>query len=174
MPYGISDCKWDKALPLARFWEMVKSKAIPTANFVLFACGKFTIDLVNSNYKWRRYDMIWVKNNKVGFPNAKKQPMRNHETVLIFGQPGFRDKATYNAQKTPGGRKAGVVSKNNTNNVYRLKGSYTGMSDGMLHPGSVLCFNHDRGNNQKGYHPTMRSEERRVGKECRSRWSPYH
>ena len=24
-----------------------------------------------------------------------------------------------------------------------------------------------------GYHP-MRSEERRVGKECRSRWSPYH
>ena len=21
---------------------------------------------------------------------------------------------------------------------------------------------------------TMRSEERRVGKECRSRWSPYH
>ena len=22
--------------------------------------------------------------------------------------------------------------------------------------------------------PTSRSEERRVGKECRSRWSPYH
>ena len=24
------------------------------------------------------------------------------------------------------------------------------------------------------YDATMRSEERRVGKECRSRWSPYH
>ena len=24
------------------------------------------------------------------------------------------------------------------------------------------------------YVPNMRSEERRVGKECRSRWSPYH
>src|SRR3712207_9085566 len=23
-------------------------------------------------------------------------------------------------------------------------------------------------------HPGLRSEERRVGKECRSRWSPYH
>ena len=23
-------------------------------------------------------------------------------------------------------------------------------------------------------HPVLRSEERRVGKECRSRWSPYH
>ena len=25
-----------------------------------------------------------------------------------------------------------------------------------------------------GMHTTHRSEERRVGKECRSRWSPYH
>src|SRR5258705_3573711 len=25
-----------------------------------------------------------------------------------------------------------------------------------------------------GIHPVARSEERRVGKECRSRWSPYH
>ena len=24
------------------------------------------------------------------------------------------------------------------------------------------------------YEPPLRSEERRVGKECRSRWSPYH
>ena len=29
--------------------------------------------------------------------------------------------------------------------------------------------------NRKGnYSETLRSEERRVGKECRSRWSPYH
>jgi len=26
----------------------------------------------------------------------------------------------------------------------------------------------------KGTNVTTRSEERRVGKECRSRWSPYH
>ena len=26
----------------------------------------------------------------------------------------------------------------------------------------------------KEKHPIYRSEERRVGKECRSRWSPYH
>ena len=30
------------------------------------------------------------------------------------------------------------------------------------------------GNNKKGYWKIKRSEERRVGKECRSRWSPYH
>ena len=30
------------------------------------------------------------------------------------------------------------------------------------------------GNDNWGQQPFMRSEERRVGKECRSRWSPYH
>ena len=28
--------------------------------------------------------------------------------------------------------------------------------------------------NRKNEHIQLRSEERRVGKECRSRWSPYH
>ena len=28
--------------------------------------------------------------------------------------------------------------------------------------------------NPEGLAPVLRSEERRVGKECRSRWSPYH
>ena len=27
---------------------------------------------------------------------------------------------------------------------------------------------------EQGVDPVVRSEERRVGKECRSRWSPYH
>src|SRR5256885_15866315 len=29
-------------------------------------------------------------------------------------------------------------------------------------------------NARAGHHVGVRSEERRVGKECRSRWSPYH
>ena len=34
----------------------------------------------------------------------------------------------------------------------------------------VACANNDSETDA----PTTRSEERRVGKECRSRWSPYH
>ena len=30
------------------------------------------------------------------------------------------------------------------------------------------------GDPQSSYTARLRSEERRVGKECRSRWSPYH
>src|SRR2546425_13358915 len=36
------------------------------------------------------------------------------------------------------------------------------------HGGQITCFNRPEGG------ATFRSEERRVGKECRSRWSPYH
>ena len=32
----------------------------------------------------------------------------------------------------------------------------------------------DAGDDAEGQHIPCRSEERRVGKECRSRWSPYH
>ena len=32
----------------------------------------------------------------------------------------------------------------------------------------------EKGNKRKAEAELVRSEERRVGKECRSRWSPYH
>src|SRR6266496_5385137 len=39
--------------------------------------------------------------------------------------------------------------------------------------GAVLVGIKNAGDVRKGF-ATTRSEERRVGKECRSRWSPYH
>ena len=42
----------------------------------------------------------------------------------------------------------------------------------ILVPGSVVSELPQVGNTVEIY--TYRSEERRVGKECRSRWSPYH
>jgi hypothetical protein len=62
----------------------------------------FSVDLINSKYRWYRYDLVWQKNNKVGFLNANRMPMRNHEQVLVFGRPGFQKAATYNPQKIPG------------------------------------------------------------------------
>ena len=39
---------------------------------------------------------------------------------------------------------------------------------------AVLDEEHKKGNIEKVLPRENRSEERRVGKECRSRWSPYH
>ena len=46
--------------------------------------------------------------------------------------------------------------------------------DIMGHPEQSFRVIHITGTNGKGSTARMRSEERRVGKECRSRWSPYH
>src|ERR1035441_269580 len=43
-----------------------------------------------------------------------------------------------------------------------------------LQSGRVFRENLKRFESQPSAHDVQRSEERRVGKECRSRWSPYH
>ena len=37
-----------------------------------------------------------------------------------------------------------------------------------------IHLDRERAERESPYGTTIRSEERRVGKECRSRWSPYH
>ena len=41
-------------------------------------------------------------------------------------------------------------------------------------PGGAVVENLPANAGDTGSSPGLRSEERRVGKECRSRWSPYH
>ena len=77
-------------------------------------------------------------------------PMRNHEQILVFGRPGYRKHTTYIAQKSLGG-KVGVKTTNHKSSVYRDTGEYTHVSDGTLHPGSVLYFK-----SESGYHPTQK------------------
>ena len=52
-----------------------------------------------------------------------------------------------------------------------LAGERGGVRISTIHAGGV---NFDFGNSPREFTPDKRSEERRVGKECRSRWSPYH
>ena len=51
-----------------------------------------------------------------------------------------------------------------------------GKKDGLRHRGLPGLHHRDgvRGQERLQGRPRLRSEERRVGKECRSRWSPYH
>ena len=149
-PFGVTSCDWDTPIPLDSFWTMVERRSKQSANFVLFGCGKFTVDLVNSRRKWYRYDLVWYKSKKVGFLNANLMPMRSHESILVFSRPGFFKAATYNPQKTPGG-KASIKTRNHRSSVYRDKGEYTHISDGTRYPCSILSFK-----SETGQHPTQK------------------
>ena len=49
-PFGITACDWDVLIPLAQFWDLIDHRSKQAANFVLFGCGRFAVDLVNSKY----------------------------------------------------------------------------------------------------------------------------
>ncbi len=94
-PYGTTACKWDSIIPFAPMWEGIKRVLKPRGAVVLFGSQPFTSALVMSNPAWFRYEWVWRKNFSTGFANAHKQPLRNHENILVF----YTGSGTYNPVK---------------------------------------------------------------------------
>lgn len=84
LPYGLVDCQWDSVIPFDKLWAHYKRVTKPNGAIVLTSIQPFTTDLINSNRKWFKYEWIWSKNLPSGHLNAKKQPLRKHENILVF------------------------------------------------------------------------------------------
>jgi len=84
-PYGTTACKWDSAIPFEPMWEQLKRVIKPNGAIVMTASQPFTSALIMSNIKMFKYCWYWKKNRATGVLNAKKQPLRNIEEVVIFG-----------------------------------------------------------------------------------------
>ncbi len=98
LPYGVTQNKKDMKLPLDKLWKQYNRIIKENGCVCLFAQGKFFVELVNSNQKLFRYDLIWDKELKTGFLNAKRQPLRQHEQIAVF----YKKLPTYNPQFTQG------------------------------------------------------------------------
>lgn len=85
LPYGQTACKWDNLIDLGALWDefkrLRKSKHTP---FFFFCTTRFGYDLITSNKKWFRYDIVIEKSNIVGYLNGKKMPKRKHEMIYVF------------------------------------------------------------------------------------------
>jgi len=86
LPYGTTACKWDAVIPFADLWSEYRRVAKPKAAIVLTASQPFTSALIASNFKDFRYCWVWDKKKPSNFPLAKKQPMKYHEDVVVFGR----------------------------------------------------------------------------------------
>ena len=69
---------------------------------ILTATQPFTTQLISSNLKLFKYEIIWVKSRPNGHLEAKNKPMRKHENILIFSKGasanGCKNRITYNPQ----------------------------------------------------------------------------
>ena len=54
----------------------------------MFCNTKFGNELINSNPKWFRYDLVWYKGHGVSFLLANKMPMKSHEMIYVFSKEG--------------------------------------------------------------------------------------
>jgi len=98
LPYGKTSNEKDKPLPFGPLWEHYSRVIIDTGALLLFSQGTFFVDLVNSNRKWYRYDLVWDKQLKTGFLNAGRMPLRQHEQIAVF----YKRQPTYNPQFSRG------------------------------------------------------------------------
>ena len=104
LPYGVLNrknnrAKWDMVIPFDKLWQQYERIIKENGAILLFSQGMFSADLMNSNRKLWRYNLIWKKGNRVsGFLNANRQPLRNHEDICVF----FKKQSTYNPQMVVG------------------------------------------------------------------------
>ena len=84
LPYGLTDCKWDVALPLETLWKQYHRIIRPNGTAVLFGTEPFMSALIQSNKKEYSHQLYWQKNNKTGALLAKKQPLRCVEEIAVF------------------------------------------------------------------------------------------
>ena len=94
LPYGITACAFDVRIPFEPMWEQFKRVTKRNAAIALFSQMPFGAELIMSNRKMFRYEIIWEKSLAAGFLNAKKMPLRAHENILIF----YGALPTYNPQ----------------------------------------------------------------------------
>jgi len=155
LPYGTTTCKWDVIIPFEPLWEQYQRIIKDNGAIVLTASQPFTSALVMSNIKMFKYEWIWEKHKGTNSFLAKKQPLKIHENILVFGGKN------YYPQKTEGTpyKLRGSHNIHKEYSVYGNGGKPVGYAkdydSSKRYPVSVQKFsNHNQGKNN--YHPTQK------------------
>lgn len=148
LPYGTTKNKWDCVISFETLWNHYERIIKENGVVVLFCDGLFTANLVRSNIKMWRYNMVWDKQRGCDFLNANVKPLKSHEDIAVF----YKKKPTYNKQvwySTPYKRtKNGSLS----DNYGDRKEAWSESMDGARNPLTILSFARDG----KRLHPTQK------------------
>ena len=152
LPYGTTYAKWDAIIPAELLWTFYKSIIKPDCAIVLTASQPFTSMLIHSNPSMFRCQWIWNKENAANFANAKKQPLKIHEDIVVFGI----NRTVYYPQMVPG-KPNHIQGKNAKSNKSETRLIHKRVADnlsGLKYPKSILYF--PKHSSQCGLHPTQK------------------
>lgn len=153
LPYGTTQNKWDSVIPFESLWENYWRVLKPTGVIALTASQPFTSALVMSQVKYFKHEWIWIKNRGSNFANTVREPMKEHESVIIFS----KGKWTYNRQmqeRTGSGGdrvKYDVAFKSQSENYREFEGREHKKLPELRVPSTWQKFN-----TEVGLHPTQK------------------
>lgn len=152
LPYGNTRNTWDHQINLDRMWAEYRRIVKPDGAIILFGSGRFTSELMQSNLKDWRYNLVWEKPTPTGFLNAKRMPMRAHEDILVF----YRKLPVYHPIMSQGKRKVSTVEHKRNSKRASSYGKYERMSydSDQRYPRSVLHFQTDK--QKSALHPAQK------------------
>ena len=145
LPYGTTACKWDTIIPFEPLWAEYERIIKDNGAIVLTASQPFTTVLASSNFKLFKYSWVWEKEQGVNFLQAKKQPLKVHEDILVF----YKKQPVYNPQMTEG--KPYVSGKGNSGEVTGNVTKTQTKNSGTRYPKSVIEIKREY-----GLHPTQK------------------
>lgn len=153
LPYGTTANKWDSIIDLPSLWAQYERVVKPTGAILLTASQPFTARLVMSNPALFKHEWVWIKNRGSNFANTVREPMKEHESVLMFS----KGKWTYNKQmqeRTGGGAdrvKYNVAFESGSENYRQFEGRKQNKLPELRVPSSWQKFN-----TEVGLHPTQK------------------
>jgi DNA modification methylase len=151
LPYGVTARNpWDAVLDWKLLWAAYGQVCKETTPIVLTATQPFASACVMSKPEWFKYEWIWEKEYGTGFLNAKKQPLRSHEQILVF----YQSQCLYVPQMEKGKPYTCKQGGHGTN--YHDRGTETHevitVNEGTRCPKTVLKFGRDK----EKVHPTQK------------------
>jgi len=152
LPYGTTKNKWDIIIPFEGLWKGIKHVLKPEGTAVFTAAQPFTSQLILSNPKWFKYDLVWEKTVASGQLNVNKMQLRVHEYILVF----YKKFSVYNEQKTKGEPYKIVRSGKYADGSYGKQSESIKDNEGFRHAKSVIKISNPR---VKGGHPTQKPLE---------------
>lgn len=152
-PYGQTHLEWDIPIDWASFWNQIRRIMKPTGIVLIFGIQPMVSQVIMSNSKDFRYDLIWLKTMPTGYLDANRKPLRVHEHILFFSQR-FKG-TTYNPQKknTCLPCRTRKREKELGAKQYANHKRFTTISDGDRYPTSILHFSNS---NHDSQHPTQK------------------
>lgn len=151
LPYGLTRCDWDIPLDMDSMWNQYKRIIKDHGAILLFSIQPFTSDLIQSNRKMFRYEIVWKKTQPLGFLNANKMPLKTHENILVY----YKHLPTYNPIKRVIGEEEAKrrmvnigrkrIKKANRCVLYGNVKEQDYIDDGTRYPGDVIEFSNWNG-----------------------------